>query len=490
MKQRIYLGIDVGTQSARVLAVTETGEIAAAASAPLESTRQGARHEQEPEEWWSAVSLCCRQVMSTLESAGVGAEIAGLAVDATSGTVLLVDEQLRSVTPGLMYDDGRAHEEADAINTAGEQLWRELGYRMQPSWALPKLLWLARTQTLPKAVYVAHQNDFVNARFAGVRLAGDSSNSLKTGYDVVRLRWPVEIFDQLGLDAGWFPEVVLPGERIGQVCAQASEACGVPAGTPIFAGMTDGCGAQLASGATAVGSWNSVIGTTLVIKGATVERLRDPLGVIYSHRSADGLWLPGGASSTGGGAIAKGFAAEDLDRLNAQAMLEEPTSLVIYPLTGEGERYPFSAPEARGFTLGEVVSEQQRYQGTLQGIAFIERLAFASLRELGAPTDGPFTISGGASRSEALNQIRADVLERELALPRSVESAFGMAVLAGAHASSIAEATERMVHIERTIAPRRRFDAYAAQYAALVREFSARGWLSQAQADAALGDVA
>ena len=67
------------------------------------------------------------------------------------------------------------------------------------------------------------------------------------------------------------------------------------------------------------GSWNTVIGTTLVVKGATHELLHDPQGVVYSHRSADGLWLPGGASSTGAAAIATEFAADDLDRLNHAA---------------------------------------------------------------------------------------------------------------------------------------------------------------------------
>ena len=30
--------------------------------------------------------------------------------------------------------------------------------------------------------------------------------------------------------------------------------------------MTDGCGAQIGAGALGVGSWNSVLGTTLVLK--------------------------------------------------------------------------------------------------------------------------------------------------------------------------------------------------------------------------------
>ena len=480
MSASVYLGIDLGTQSARVMAVTEQGSIAASASHTLTSMRDGARHEQDPEQWWRAVAACARAVMSKL---GGQYEVKGLAVDATSGTILLIDDQLRPLTSGLMFDDGRARDEAADVNRAGEALWSELSYRMQPSWALPKLIWLARNGGMAKSARLAHQNDFINARLAGRMLACDSSNSLKTGFDLIRMQWPRKILDALALEQRLFPEVVLSGTLIGEVSTAASRQTQIPAGTPIFAGMTDGCAAQIASGATAVGSWNSVIGTTLVIKGVTQQLLHDPLGVVYSHRSADGMWLPGGASSTGAGIIARQFPDTDLDALNHAVQQMGTVRRVAYPLDGRGERYPFAAPEAEGFVLGQAASTEERYAAILQGIAFIERLAFDALGRIGAPTHGSFTISGGATRSEALNQIRADVMQRTISVPRITESAFGMAVLAASHSSTIAEATLRMVRTERTIDPARSFHDYADQYATLVDELARRGWLPQDIAD-------
>lgn len=476
MSAPVYLGIDLGTQSVRIMAVTEQGSIAASASQPLTSIRDGVRHEQDPEQWWHAVAVCSRAVMSKL---GSQYEAKGLAVDATSGTILLIDDQLRPLTFGVMFNDGRAHDEAAEVNRAGEELWCELSYRMQPSWALPKLVWLARNGKIAKNAKLAHQNDFINARLAGYMLACDSSNSLKTGFDLIRMQWPWEVLDVLALEQRLFSEVVLPATQIGEVSAAASGQTQIPAGTPIFAGMTDGCAAQIASGATAVGSWNSVVGTTLVIKGVTRQLLHDPLGVVYSHRSADGMWLPGGASNTGAGVITRNFPDADLDVLNHAVQQMDPVRLVAYPLAGKGERYPFAASEAEGFVLGQATSTEERYAAILQGIAFIERLAFDVLRKIGVPTNGTFTISGGATKSEALNQIRADVMQRTISMPCVTEGAFGMAVLAASHYSTITEATKRMVRMERTIDPARSFDDYADQYAALVDEFAHREWLPQ-----------
>jgi len=477
MNEPVYVGIDLGTQSVRVLAVTADGEVVASAAEKLPpGKRNGVHHEQDPEAWWRAACTCLRVVTAHL---GRGRQIEGLAVDSTSGTILLTDEQIRPLTPGLMYDDGRADSEANEVNAAGAELWRSMSYRMQPSWALPKLLWLLRHAGVSHRARLTHQNDFVNARLAGRWLPTDSSHALKTGYDLIRGEWPADILDQLQIPIAMLPLVVPPGGRIGEVGREAAAATGLPAGVPIFAGMTDGCAAQIASGATAIGSWNTVIGTTLVVKGVTRELLKDPHGVVYSHRSMDGFWLPGGASSTGAAAIAKEFSRTDLEALNAVAAKAGPTPLVVYPLVTKGERFPFAAAEAEGFTLGEANSAEDRFRGVLQGIAMLERLAFETLDALGAETGGRFTISGGAVNSEALNQTRADVLERDLQVPAITESAFGMAVLVAAAQTSMPAATARMVRLARTIYPRRPFAEYAAQYERFLRELERRGWLAE-----------
>lgn len=149
----------------------------------------------------------------------------------------------------------------------------------------------------------------------------------------------------------------------------------------------------------------------------------------------------------------------------------------MYPLQGQGERFPFTAPEAQGFTIGSADSREAKYRAILEGIASFERLAMDGLFFIGAPDDGSFAISGGATRSEAFNQIRADVLQRPLAIPATTEGAFGMAVLASASTSSLSEAAKRMVHIDRVIEPRQSFAAYAEQYAVLIKGLEQRGWL-------------
>ena len=239
-----WIGIDAGTQSVRALAVSDSGRILGQGSHFLVSRRDGPRHEQDPENWWGAVVLACRTALANLPASSV----TGVAVDGTSGTILLADKRGHAITPALMYDDTRAVEEALRANEVGAATWAHLGYRMQPSWALPKLLWLLRHHhdIIPSA-HLAHQADFINLRLAGHEIPSDSSNALKTGYDLVRETWPYEVLDALGVPRKIMPAVVRPGTQVGTVCGQAAAETGIPVGTPIIAGMTDGCAAQLAA---------------------------------------------------------------------------------------------------------------------------------------------------------------------------------------------------------------------------------------------------
>ncbi|CAA9274779.1 MAG: carbohydrate kinase, FGGY(), partial [uncultured Corynebacteriales bacterium] len=408
---------------------------------------------------------------------------AAVAVDGTSGTVLVQDAAGAARSPGLMYDDRRAADDARAAAEAGAGLWDELGHRPQAGWGLPKARWLVRSGAVGPGDRIVHQADHVAARLTGHPVATDTSNALKTGYDLVRLRWPAEVLDALGLPAELFPEVVRPGTELGRVGAAAAAATGIPAGTPVRAGMTDGCAAQIAARALRPGSWSSALGTTLVVKGSTPQRLRDPGGAVYSHLNPDGGWLPGGASSTGAGVVARDFARADLAALTRAAAAYEPAPGICYPLAGQGERFPFLAPGATGFADGVGAGPAARFAAVLQGIALVERLAYDVLRGLGADTAGPVTFSGGATRNPYWTQLRADVLGRQVLLPAEVQAAAVVAVLAAAPPGELAGTAERMVRIAAVVDPDpvrgARFDD---AYDRLRTALADRGWLAGAAA--------
>ncbi|MCT2581771.1 FGGY-family carbohydrate kinase [Actinophytocola gossypii] len=478
----VWLGIDVGTQSVRCVATDHTGATVATGSHALDGRRDGVRHEQDPARWWAALVTACRQVTAELGTRPV----LGVALCATSGTILLTDPAGEPLTPGLMYDDGRAVTEASHAVTAGAALWGSLGYRPQASWALPKLLWLlANMPDLPRGTRLAHQADYLTGRLAGEPTPADSSHALKTGYDLDGERWPDDVLAALDVPESVLPAVVRPGSPIGTV--DVDSPTGIPAGTPVIAGMTDGCAALLGAGALEVGSWNTVLGTTLVVKGVTAQRLHDPLGVVYSHRGPDGAWLPGGASSVGAGALTAEFGGRDLAELDAGCARRPHTTLSTYPLVSPGERFPFAAPDAHAITVGDARDEVDRYAAILRGVAFTERLCLDYLDLLGAPTGGTLSLTGGGARSRYWCQLRADTLGRPVRVPRDADPAAGMALLARAGGTSLASAARDLVREHEVFDPDpTRRDVLTEGYLALVAALHDHGWLPGELADHAI----
>ena len=483
----LVCGVDVATHGVRALVCDGDGHVRAegAASLPAPHRYGDGRSEQDARAWWPAV---CQALRATTAPLGGGADaIRSVAISATSGTLVLVDGSGEPLGPALMYDDRRNETAAARSRQAAAARWERLGLGAAASAGVARIASLARGDGAGRAARVCHTPELLGWRLCGRPVAADWSHTLKSGYDPLAGEWAHEAFDAVGVPPGWLPDVLPPTTPVGRVSRQAAEATGLPVGCELRLGMTDGCAAQLACDAARPGRFVSVLGTTLVLKGVTAELLRDPTGAVYSHRHPDGFWLPGGASNTGAEAMAA-IDAERLDALDAAAGARGPSSVLRYPLERAGERFPFVAPDARGFTLGRPADEVDAHRAALEGVAFLERLGYQHLERLGAKVEGPLATAGGASRSAVWTRIRATVLGRPLERAERAETGFGACLLAAAGAvhADLAAATARMVRQLATVEPdereRARLDD---RYGSFVAALTERGWLEPSLSPAA-----
>jgi len=274
------------------------------------------------------------------------------------------------------------------------------------------------------------------------------------------------------------------------VSADAAAATGLPPGCQVRLGMTDGCAGQVAAGADRPGRFVTVIGTTMVVKGATDDLTHDPSGAVYSHRHPAGWWLPGGASNTGGAAVVAASPGADLADLDRQAAAAGPASCVTYPLLGTGERFPFVAPEATGLWLGRPTSEIDHHRALLEGVAFVERLAYAHLGDMGAPCLGAVRSAGRGGRSRVWARVRASVLGRPVLVVEGADTALGACIAAAAgtlHADLVAAGDAMVADGEEVLPADSEGEALEESFARFTVALSERGWvgprLGQAAAD-------
>lgn len=476
----VVVGIDLATAAVRAVAADARGRIHATGEAPLPRpvTPRPGWCEQDATAWWPAVVTALSRMADALDRRH---SVAAVTVCATSGTVVALDHRGAPMGPALTYADQRAEQEAAVAQAAGAGRWAGLGLRIQPSFGLAKWGWLLGAGGLGgRAARLAHASDVVVARLVGHQTPTDWSTALKSGYDPAAGAWATEATEALGIPARLLPDVRAPATPVGEVGAEAAATTGLPPGCPVRLGMTDACASQLAAGAATPGAFVSVLGTTLVLKGVSHGLVTDPSGAVYSHRHPLGWWLPGGASSTGGAALRAGFGGRDLAALDRQAAGQGPAGCVTYPLVGRGERFPFVAPGAEGFTLGTPAGEVDRYRAALEGVAFVERLGYEHLARLGAPAEPPVAVTGAGSASPVWNRIRATALGAALTARPGATTALGAAILAAAGTlhRDLAAAAGAMRAAGEDVEPvDAERDALEGSYRRFVAALADRGWL-------------
>ncbi|NML18608.1 FGGY-family carbohydrate kinase [Azohydromonas caseinilytica] len=416
---RLFLGLDLGTSGVRAVVIDADGAVRATARAPLPpSRRDGARVTQDPTGWWQGVRQVLQAVLARMERA----HLAAIAVDGTSGTLLLTDSHGQPLTPALMYDDAACLDEAARIAAVAPPDTAARG----PACALARLLHLQ--DRAPQAAHALHQADWIAGRLAGRFGASDEHNALKLGHDPVRRCWP-DWLRALRLRRGLLPRVQAPGAALGRLAPAMAREFGLRSGVQVLSGTTDGVAAFLATGASRVGEAVTSLGSTLVLKVLSQQPVCAPEYGVYSHRLG-GLWLAGGASNSGGSALLRHFSAERMAELTPRLRPEAWTGLDYYPLPAPGERFPINDPSLPPRVSPRPEDDARFFQGLLEGIAQVEALGYRRIAELGGPRPLRVLSVGGGARNPAWLELRRRCLGVPVDVAAQEEAAYGTALLA------------------------------------------------------------
>jgi sugar (pentulose or hexulose) kinase len=423
------------------------------------------------------------------------ADVIAISVTSTSGTIIPLDKNNTPLHNAIMYSDPRSAEEAGYCKKVAlaerndESLSPDKsggsggGFTaFNASSGLPKMLWFINRypEKAEQLGQFIHAADFIIGKLCGRYNITDYTNALKSGYDVRKKEWPAYIWEKLPIQKNWLPAVQPSGTTIANILPELAAALGLPKTIQIVAGMTDGCAAQIASGAVQVGDWNTTIGTTLVVKGVTTREIDDPLGRLYCHRHPEGYWMPGGASNTGADWVTRDFNT-NLSELTAQAAKLVPTKHMAWPLKQHGERFPFMAPQATGFHPAGL-PPAELFAACMEGVAYIERYAYEVIEQLSGESVSAVFTAGGGSNSDLWLQIRSNVLQLPVYKMKHVTGAVGAAIIAASqtHFTTLTQAAKTLTQIEKEVYPQPvQVDIYQQNYQQFIDILAAKGYISK-----------
>lgn len=479
-----FIGVDVGTGSARAGVFDGSGRLLGSASQKISLWHPRPHFAQQSSaDIWSAV---CHSVRSAVREAGVSPqEVAGIGFDATCSLVVADENGAPvSVCPSgeadqdiILWADHRAIAEASRIDETGHQRLSVSGGTISPEMQLPKLLWLKThmPEAWERAAHFFDLPDWLTWKASGSLTRSLCSTVCKWTYrgeaGTEGEGWDREFFGLIGLGDLAEEDFVRIGTRfvgpaspLGPLTEEAAEDLGLTTQTRVAASMIDAhAGALGTFGVNAPGTGSDrmalIAGTsachiTLAPQPAFVPGVWGP----YFGAVLPDLWANEAGQSMAGAALdlvlnrhaacagARQSAAEKgtdlysyLEGLLEEASGDRPVAFAtknrhILP-DFNGNRAPLADPNRLGATWGQgsVADEKDLaldYLACVQALAYGTRHILDQLA-LNGVRPGAIVISGGLAKNRLYCQSHADVTGLPVLLPDQQEPVLlGTAMLA------------------------------------------------------------
>jgi glycerol kinase len=444
---KAILAFDQGTTSSRAIAFGRDGEVLASAQQEFRQIfPQPGWVEHDAIEIWNTQRDVASQ---TLARAGLaGADVAAIGITNQRETTLLWERATgRPVANAIVWQDRRTASRCDALRQAGhEALFIErTGLVLDAYFSGTKLAWLH--DNVPGARERARRGELAFGTidtWLAWQLSGgrehvtDVSNASRTLlFDIRRLQWDDELLALLEIPRAVLPQVV---DSSGRACVTACE--GLPGGIAVAGIAGDQQAALFGQACHRPGMAKNTYGTGCFLLMNTGEKPAPSRHRLVStvgwrrggrtHYALEGSVFIAGAAiqwlRDGLGIIAK---APEIDALAASV---PDTGGVYFVPALSGLGAPYWDPRARGTIVGITRGTTRAHlaRATLEAIAFQS----AELIEAMAADSGlaltELRVDGGATGSNHLMQMQADLLGVPVVRPRITETtALGAAYLAG-----------------------------------------------------------
>ena len=454
------IGLDVGTTGCKAIVFAEDGRILGQARHEYGiSTPHAGWAEQDPEEVWRLAWDALRRAV-----AGVGSDRpVALAISCQGEGIMPVDKEGIALRPAILGMDTRTVSESEwlAQQFGAAALFERTGMPVHTINTLPKMLWLKRHE--PGIWRTAHQfllyEDFFLRRLGGTAVVSACLASRTQMMDLATGDWADDLLAECGIERNRLSVLASTrGNVAGVMRRELAEDLGISGEVLLVAGGHDQACAAFGGGVVKPGLAMVSTGTAEVVEVAMETPALDPVlrqGNISVYRHVvPGLFLAMTLNHSGGlllrwyrdtfceaqmaQAQASGQDAYDVILADAPA---GPTRLMALPhFSGSGT--PWLDTESKGAVLGMTFATDRAAlaKAILEGLTFELRINLDLLRSSGIEIGALHAVGGGA-RSPLWLQLKADICQIPLNVPKVTEAAcLGAALLAGLGAGVYADA--------------------------------------------------
>lgn len=461
---RLYIGIDLGTSSVKLMLVGSDGSIQNTVTReyPVYYPRSG-WSEQNAADWWQAIDDALPELLCGFD----GEAVAGIGVAGQMHGLVVLDKNDAVIRPTILWNDGRTDRETAYLNEeiGKEALFAYTGNIAFAGFTAPKIMWLRENEpdSFARISKIMLPKDYVNYLLTGTHCTDYSDAAGMLLLDVKNKRWSPQMLDICGITEAQMPTLLESYEVIGRIKPALAEKYGISKTAVVVAGAGDNAAAAIGTGTVGNGKCNISLGTSGTVFVSSDRFSGDATQAIHAFCHADGgFHLMGcilSAASCNKWLCDEILQTTDYGAMEASVAEERLGKNEVFFLPYlMGERSPINDTNATGMFIGlrPNTSRADMYQAVLEGVAFAIKDNLEIIRQFGVNVTES-CLCGGGARSVLWRKILASVLDIELNIPVTEQGpGYGSAILSMVGAKrfdSVKTATDKFFEIKETVTP-------------------------------------
>ncbi len=458
----LYIGVDLGTSSVKLILMDETGKIHGSVSReyPLYFPQPG-WSEQKPEDWYKESVEGLKELLKGVDTT----QVKGVSFGGQMHGLVILDENDEVIRPAILWNDGRTQKQVDYLNNeiGKDTLSKYTANIAFAGFTAPKILWVKENEpeNFKRIKKIMLPKDYLAYKFSGTFCTDYSDASGMLLLNVKEHEWSKEMCDICGITTDMLPQLFESYEKVGFMNHELASELGLSDEVVVAAGAGDNAAAAVGTGTVGDNRCNISLGTSGTIFMSSNKFGVDSNNALHSFDHADGHFHLMGCMLSAA-SCNKWWMDEILktkDYADEQKGIEKlGENHVFFPPYLMGERSPWNNPNARATFTGITMdtTREDMTQAVLEGVAFATRDMYEVAKSIGITPERTM-ICGGGAKSPLWRKMIANILNIKVDVP-ACEEGPGMggamlAMVACGEYSSVEEAASAIVKVSKTEEP-------------------------------------
>ena len=432
--EKLYIGIDAGTQSVKVAVFDEHTNCLCSYTKPTTLTYPNPGWvDMDIDEFLNITIDCIKLCVDDVKGQGYSANaIKSVLCDGVICGICGVDKEGNAITPYINYLDSRTQDDVNYINNLNLEIFAKETGNPEAKCLFPAMFarWFIKNSQAfnERGVKFVHNAPYIGMHLAGLK--GDDAyidwgtmSGWGLGYKVEKKEWSDEQLQILCIDKKYMPRILKPWDVVGNVCSEMAERTGLSTDTKICAGAGDTMQSMLGAGIFKANQGVDVAGTCAMFcvstKGIIPKLSQKGTGLIFNSGTLPDTYFYWGFIRTGGLALRwfkdsvcqKGDDPayyQNLSKEAAKIGIGSNGVIFLPYLTGGTD---FAKNACGAFLNLELDTDQfVMWRAVLEAIGF-DYMEIADVYKDAGVDLTRITVAEGGSRDHLWNQIKADMLD-------------------------------------------------------------------------------